>query len=161
MDRSLFFDYPDLPESERPEELVFLPGRSEEDWTKLCAHTETIGFTPGQVFIRQGDTDRALYLVVEGTLEVLSPHEYGGKSKRIGTIEAGSVMGEQSFLDGKPRSMTIRAVTDGKALRLSLEAFEVLAARDPQLGLAILLDLGRVVSLRLRQVSVLISALVG
>jgi CRP-like cAMP-binding protein len=161
MDQSLFFDYPGLPDSERPEELVFLQGRSEEDWRKLRAHTTTLGFTPGQVFIREGETDRALYLIIEGTLEILSPHGSGGKLTRIGTVEAGSVIGEQAFLDGKPRSMTIRAITEGKALRLSCEAFEVLAARDPQLGLAILFDLGRIVSLRLRQARGFISAFVG
>jgi CRP-like cAMP-binding protein len=160
MDLSSFFDYPESPEGERPEELVFLPNRSDEDWAIIRAHTEMRGFTVGEVVIREGEADRALYLVVEGALEVLIPHGRSGRPHRIATVEAGSIMGEQAFLDAKPRSATVRAVNDGKALRLSFEAFEVLAARDPQLGLAILLDLGRIVSLRLRQTSSFISVLV-
>ncbi len=161
MSLSSFFEYPGTPESERPEELIFLSNRSDEDWAKICAHTETRAFVAGEVVLQQGETDRALYLVVEGNLEVLVPRGRGGRFHRIATIEAGSIMGEQSFLDSKPRSASVRAITNGKARRLSFEAFEVLAARDPQLGMAILLDLGRIVSLRLRQTSSFLSVLAG
>jgi CRP/FNR family transcriptional regulator, cyclic AMP receptor protein len=53
------------------------------------------------------------------------------------------VLGEVAFLDGGPRSATLFAITDGELLRLRLESFEVLSARDPELGRAILFDLAR------------------
>jgi len=56
-----------------------------------------------------------------------------------------------AFLDGRPRAATIRALTDGDLLRLSFESFEILSARHPELGRAILLDLGRILAARLRQ----------
>jgi CRP-like cAMP-binding protein len=67
------------------------------------------------------------------------------------TYEHGTVVGEQTFLDGRPRSATIRALTDGALVRLSRESFDVLSAREPELARAILLDLGRILSLRLRR----------
>jgi CRP-like cAMP-binding protein len=62
----------------------------------------------------------------------------------------GSVLGEIAFFDGKPRSASVRALTDTELLRLSADAFEVLSTRHPDVGRKILLDLGRVLALRLR-----------
>jgi CRP-like cAMP-binding protein len=72
-------------------------------------------------------------------------------------IEQGSVFGEQSFFDGCPA--TVRALSDGELRSLTPEAFEVLAAREPDLARMILLDLGRILSLRLRSTSALAARL--
>jgi hypothetical protein len=42
------------------------------------------------------------------------------------------------------------AATAGELRRLSLDGFEALSARHPELGRAILFDLGRIVATRLR-----------
>jgi CRP-like cAMP-binding protein len=60
------------------------------------------------------------------------------------------VVGEVAFLDGAPRSAELVAETEGELRRLSLESFESLAARHPELGRAILFDLGRITATRLR-----------
>ena len=84
-----------------------------------------------------------------GNLEVRVPHPKG-YGKRIHPIERGCVFGEQSFLDGRPRSADVVSVTDGELLVLSLDAFQTLAGWEPKLGMQILLDLGRILSMRLR-----------
>ena len=53
-------------------------------------------------------------------------------------------------MDAKPRSTTLIALDECEALRLTVDAFDVLAAHDPGLGRAILFDLGRILALRLR-----------
>jgi CRP-like cAMP-binding protein len=138
-----YFDYPSAEEG--GDELVLLAGRSREDWGRLARHAERVRFRGGEDVVRAGDDDRALYLVLSGRLEAL----VGGSP----SIDPGSVFGELAFLDGLPRSATVRAVEDGEALRLSFDAFEVLAARHPELGRAILLDLGRIAALRLRRLT--------
>jgi CRP/FNR family cyclic AMP-dependent transcriptional regulator len=134
-----FFEYPTGARA-GADDFTFLPGASDEDWAKLLAHTETLRFPAGAAIVRAGELDRALYFLVEGTVAV-------GDS----AISAPSVLGEVAFLDGKPRSLTVRARTDCEALRLSADAFEVLAAREPLLGRAILFDLGRILAARLRR----------
>jgi CRP/FNR family transcriptional regulator, cyclic AMP receptor protein len=138
---SSYFDYP----TEEPAEssLTFLADRGEEDWAVVLAHTETRRFSAGEVVIRAGDDDRALYLLTSGRLSVAS-----GAAFR--TIDAPSVVGEVAFLDGGPRSLTLVATSDGELRRLGLESFETLAGRHPELARAMLFDLGRIVSLRLR-----------
>jgi CRP-like cAMP-binding protein len=149
MDLSSFFDYPDVKVHEAADELAFLADRSERDWEKVLAHTDARPFGAGDTVIRTGDVDRALYIVTSGVLAMVLPHGDGG-DKDFKAIEAPTVLGEVNFVSGGVRSTTIRAVSDGEMRRLSYEAFEVLAAREPELGRAILLDIARILAHRLR-----------
>ena len=149
-----YFAYP-CTEAAR-DDFVFLPDRSKEDWARLLDHSEMLRFRTGDLIIRAGEEDRALYIVVDGTLEILLYNERGDEH-RYGTIEPRSVTGEIAFLDGRPRTATIRALTDGDLMRISFESYEALAARYPELGRAILLDLGRILAARLRHANEVIA----
>ena len=152
-----FFDYPDQVETKQNEDLVLLPGWSEDQWALLVKFAEMIAFQAGDDVIRVGDNDRSFFIIVEGALEILIPRGQGGKLKRTQTTETGAVIGEQAFLDSKPRSATVRALTAGKLLRLSVESFEVLGAHHPDLARDILFDLARVLSIKLRHANLFIS----
>jgi CRP/FNR family transcriptional regulator, cyclic AMP receptor protein len=144
---SSYFEYPTDEPAES--DLTFLADRSEQDWAIVLAHTETRRFSAGDEVIRAGDDDRALYLLTAGSLAVAS-----GAAFR--TIDAPSVVGEVAFLDGGKRSLTLVATSDGELRRLGLDSFEALAGRHPELARAMLFDLGRIVSLRLRFLTELI-----
>ena len=149
MDLSSFFDYPDVKVHEAADEVAFLRDRSERDWEKLLSHTDARPFSAGDIVIHAGDMDRALFIVTSGLLSMVLP-ERDGSGTDFKTIEAPTVLGELCFVAGGPRSTTIRAVTDGEMRRLSYESFEVLAAREPELSRAILLDISRILAQRLR-----------
>ncbi len=144
---SSFFDYPTVDLHEHTDEVVFLAALSDDDLAKVLAHTETRRFSAGESIITAGETDRALYLVTAGSLGVRFSED---DMRTFMAIDAPSVVGEIAFLDGGPRSTSLYAITDGELMRLSMENFEVLAAKDPALGRAVLLDLGRIVATRLR-----------
>ena len=57
------------------------------------------------------------------------------------------------------RETGVRALSDGELRSLTPEAFEVLAAREPDLARTMLLALGRILSLRLRSTSALAARL--
>lgn len=145
-----FFDYDSVAVHERSSELQLLADRPRSDWEKVLAHTETRRFSTGETIISAGEYDRALYLLTVGVLGVRLA---GDSQKTFKAIDAPSVVGEVAFLDGGPRSATLFAITDGELLRLRLESFETLAAREPELGRAILFDLARIVTARLRLAS--------
>ena len=145
-----FFDYPEGEGGSA--DLVFLADRSADDWERLLARMETRSVRAGEIVLRAGEIDRALYVLAKGRLEVLLAAP-GGGLRPIATIDGGSVVGEVAFLDGGPRSATIRAVTDCELMRLGFEEFEVLGAHYPELGRAILIDLGRILAVRLRQMN--------
>ncbi len=148
MDISGFFPYPTVEAPGAAADLQFFPNGTEEEWATLLSYTEMQLFDAGDTVMRAGDHGRALYLLTDGTLEVVGRSRGGGGQ----LLTATTIFGELAFLDGLPRSASLRARTDGEMLRLGREAFEALCAREPKLGQAILLELGRIVSLRLRRV---------
>lgn len=150
MDASGFFDYPQDSAEPAQQALVFLPELGEESWAILLSFTQRRAFRAGEELLHIGDTGRALYIVGRGTLEVVLPQKRG-RLLRIAHLSGGTVFGEQAFLDGQARSATVQAVTDGEVYILSLESFEMLAGRDPELARIVLMDLGRILSLRLRR----------
>jgi CRP/FNR family cyclic AMP-dependent transcriptional regulator len=144
MDTSSFFTYPTLVGDRPAPEAGLLAARSEEDWNVLLAYTDTRRMRPGDWLIREGELDRALYVLSAGRLEAI----LRGRASRV--IEAPATVGELAFLDGRPRTAGLRALTHGEAQRLSYPAFEALSAREPRLARDLLLDLGRIVATRLR-----------
>lgn len=138
------------------EDIVrFMRNRSAEDWAALLAQTEMVQFKKGEWVLKQGETDRALYIVLTGELEVVLLQS-DGEERRLTKLAAGSIFGEQSFLDGKARSATVRAVTNGEMRMLPWEAFEYLSNSNPRLSQGILFDIGCVLSERLRRMNQMI-----
>ncbi len=151
MDSSHFFDYPDgaAPKASTGD-LIFLPQATKADWERLIGFCTLQPFHAGDVVIRQDDKQQALYIVVRGELEVVFEDRSTNTLRSLATIPEGSVFGEQAFFDGEPRSASVRARGEGEMLELTLESFEVLAGQAPSLGRAVLFDLARILSLRLR-----------
>ncbi|MBY0413785.1 MAG: cyclic nucleotide-binding domain-containing protein [Bdellovibrionales bacterium] len=71
---------------------------------------EIIKLTPGEYLLREGEESFEMYYVQSGTLGVLK--RKGDQEQSIGTIVAGEVVGEMSFLDKKPRSASVRAMSE-------------------------------------------------
>ncbi len=131
-----------------------LPHWSEENWRTLFAVTSTRSFKASEVVIQRGVADRALYFVAAGSLEVGVTYMDGVSISPIAKISAGSVIGEQSFFDGQPRSANVWAVTAGELLCLTADQFQTLSDKEPGLARDLLFALGRVLSLRLRNTTV-------
>ena len=142
------------PSAPAPGDWLLLPGWSDADWNKLLDCARPQPFRASEVVIQRGATDRALYFVVAGSLDVGITQVDGVSILPLAKIGAGSVVGEQSFFDGQPRSANVWAVTDGELLRLTQEKFHELFAAEPTLVRDLLFALGRILSLRLRNTSI-------
>ncbi len=156
MDFSRFFDY-DSESTARPTHpgLFFLPHCSEQEWEKLLDIAEKRVVSRGEIVVRQGEESRVFYIVASGQLEVFLPR-LNGREHIISSIGALSIFGEQAFFDGLPRSASVRAVQDSEVYAIHYERFEVLAGHHPTLARMVLVDLGRIVSLRLREMNALV-----
>ena len=138
-------------------DLLFMPDATAADWATVFRHAEVRRVAAGLALVQAGEDDRALYLLTEGTVGVRLPRDEGA----FKTIDAPSVLGELAFFDGRPRSATLDAVTDVEVVRLDADAFVRLSAEAPELAHAMLVDLGRVLALRLRMASEVIAQLRG
>ncbi len=158
MDTTNFFVYPNENSHEQSNAIVFLEKATDDDWQTLLDFTTTLRFNPGDTVIQKGDIDDTLAFIASGELEVLIPKGRSDHLERLTTFSSGSVIGEQSFLDQKPRSTTIRAISNGELYRLSRESFSVLSAKHPNLAMQVALDLGRILSVRLRNTTQFLSS---
>jgi CRP-like cAMP-binding protein len=142
---------------EQSADLLFMPDATAMDWAAIFSYAEVREVSAGLALVQAGEDDRALYLLTEGTLAVRIPRE----ETAFKSIDAPSVVGELAFFDGSPRSATLDAMTDVQVVRIDLDAFTRLSEAEPQLAQTMLMDLARILALRLRMASDVIASLRG
>ena len=138
-------------------ELLFMPEATASDWATIFTYAQVREVSAGLALVQAGEDDRALYLLIDGTLGVRMPRE----ETAFKTIDAPSVVGELAFFDGAPRSATLDALTDVQVVRIDMNCFTELSEAEQELAQAMLLDLARILALRLRMASDVIERLRG
>jgi CRP-like cAMP-binding protein len=133
------------------EEALAPRGWSEAEWGALLRATEFRRIKAGEPLIRRGDPDRTLYLVLQGSLEVVLHSGDGISLGSLTRVGAGSVLGEQSFFDGKPRSASVWAVVASEVAAMTPEQYAAFAAANPEPARELLFALGRILAIRLRR----------
>ena len=135
-------------------DTLLLPEWGVDDWRKLLSGTSVVAYRTSEVVIQRGVTDRALYFVAAGVLEVGVSQFDGVTIAPLARIGAGSVIGEQAFFDGLARSANVWAMTEGVLLRWDYETYKRFGAEEPQLARDLLFAVARVLSVRLRNTTV-------
>jgi CRP-like cAMP-binding protein len=95
---------------------------SEETWQVLDA-AEDLDYAAGQAIFHEAGPDRALYLLVDGQVEIVLPLPGSGETI-VARLEAGAVFGEASFFHGTPHVATARCLTPVLAIRLARTAYD-------------------------------------
>ncbi|HTY79541.1 MAG TPA: SulP family inorganic anion transporter [Candidatus Bathyarchaeia archaeon] len=116
-------------------------------------------FAAGEVVIKEGSTDRDLFLIAHGTASVRVDLPGGKGQRRVASFSAGTVFGELALLDRQPRSATVTADEDVVCYVLSEEAFHTLGRAHAAIAIKLLTNLGRELSGRLRRANAMISEL--
>jgi CRP/FNR family transcriptional regulator, cyclic AMP receptor protein len=129
---------------------ILLPDWTSADWNKLLNRSRPQLYRTSEVVIQRGALDRSLFLVVAGSLEVGITHVDGVSIAPLAKITPGSVIGEQSFFDGQPRSANVWGVSDGELLRIEFDDFSRFSREEPGLARDLIFAVGRVLSSRLR-----------
>ncbi len=117
---------------------------SHNDWKILLHSCRISHFNKGDILIHEGANEHNLMFVSKGFLDVFT------ETQIISTVGPNTVIGELSFIDGGPRSASIKAFTDGQVYILTPDAFEKLAEDFQTLGLLIHKDISKVLSSRFR-----------
>src|SRR5438445_6665100 len=71
---------------------------------------ESIRLMPNEYLMREGEESTEMYYLQSGTLAVFK--RKGDQEHQIGTIIAGELVGEMSFLDEQPRSASVKAMSE-------------------------------------------------
>ena len=144
-----FFDYPSGDANAAAAQQTFLPNASENDWADLLRMSTVRRLATGETLITPGATDRSLFIVLEGQVELLAPS--GRKWRHLTTVGAGGVVGELAFFDGVQRAALARAISDVSVAELTRESFAALGRTRPELAMSVAMDVGRILAQRYRQ----------
>src|ERR1700742_759536 len=90
----------------------FLGRLSVSERDALLARGRDVTYRPGQVLLTDGDAGGGfVILMLAGHAKVITQGE-NGKDYVIGIRTAGSLLGEMSFFDGRPRSASVVAISE-------------------------------------------------
>jgi CRP/FNR family cyclic AMP-dependent transcriptional regulator len=119
---------------------------------QLTEYVHAYAVDAGVNIFPEGMQGNCMGLLVSGRIEVLKKNS-SGEAQRIATITAGKTFGEMSLIDGLPYSATIRALESCTVILLTRNNFTQCVQRHPALGVKLLTEIARLISLRLRQTS--------
>jgi ATP-dependent Clp protease ATP-binding subunit ClpX len=116
-----------------------LSGLDSESITEFCAAGKIKDYEQGAVLMNEGDEASCVMILMHGALRA---------SNRSGLnvlrSDVGSCFGEISFLDGNPRTATVRAENPSKVLELNSKELSALINKRPDLGVKVLQAFSRV-----------------
>lgn len=110
--------------------------------------------------IAQDEQGDYLLVVLDGTVAVDRVQPWGGRA-RLAEAHAGDMLGEMSLLDAGTRFSACRTLTPCTVAVLEAYALDRMMRDDARLAAALLAALARRLSLRLRQVSARLGALLA
>ncbi len=129
-----------------------------EDLRKLLGHMEFVTVPPGRELIAQDEKGDYAMIVLEGLAAVDRVQPTGARA-RLAEAREGDVLGEMSLLDAGARFASCITLSRCSLAVLTNQALDELAIEEPRLGMALMTSLARRLSLRMRQLSARLGAL--
>ena len=102
---------------------------------------DALTYAEAQRIFSEGDVGDAMYVVLEGQVDLLV------KGKLVEEVGPGGVLGEMSLIDSAPRSASAIARTSCKLARINEKRFKFLVQQTPYFALQLM----RVIADRLRR----------
>lgn len=85
----------------------------------------------GANLFQQGDSGKAVFVVVKGELLVSRREKKTGKKIVLAKIKERQIVGEMAFFDDGPRSASVEALKDSEVLELNTKHFESYLRKQP------------------------------
>lgn len=121
------------------------PDEQHEVRTRMSLHT----LQPGDPLVEAGAPADSVWLILAGSASVTVKSARGFEVRLAGMRE-GTTVGEVGFLDGAPRSATVRAETEVQAAQLTRDSFNELAQSHPHIVQRLLTNMALDLAARFR-----------
>jgi len=103
----------------------------------LADRFQLVPVAPEEVVVREGDVDRALYLVKRGAFRVTARTPEGAQPSVLAELGAGSLFGEVALVSQAPRTATVTALEEGEVLRAGEADLRPVLQNHPELRRAL------------------------
>lgn len=131
---------------------------AEGELKRLTEYLSFVSVIADKEVITQDEQGDYLLIVLDGTIAVDREQPWGGRA-RLGEARVGDLLGEMSLLDAGTRFSSCRSLTPCVMAVLEAQSLDRMMKDDPRLAAVLLAALARRLSLRLRQASARLSAL--
>ena len=138
----------------------YVAALSPDELMRMSQYLQFVTVPVNQEVIGQDEQGDYMLIVLEGTLAVDRVQPWGGRA-RLAEARAGDMLGEMSLLDAGARFSACTTLTPCTLAVVDAQRLDEMIMFEPRLGLALLASLSRRLSLRLRQVSARLSALLS
>ena len=132
-------------------EVRFFKGLSDEELDRVVDVCTKEEFREGDTIFGEGGATEELFILTKGKASVIANVPGYAEAHEVATIEEGESFGEVSFMDGKPRSATIKCLTDAAVLRLKKSDFYKLVEEHQRIGIVIMVNMIKILCERLRE----------
>ena len=122
--------------AQRLRDTPLFGGLDDEQLGRLVATGEIVDLANGDVLIHEGDVADAMYVVLDGELEVTK--QSGNSDIPLAQVGPGSLQGEIAALEGGRRLASVRAITESEVLRIPVDAIRGLLDAGPDVALAVI-----------------------
>jgi CRP-like cAMP-binding protein len=110
---------------------------SRKDLGLIARYADELTVQPGTAIIREGDSGREFYVIVEGKATVTR------SGREVANLGPGGYFGELALLDGQKRDATITAATPVDLLVVGNREFATLLEDVPQITRKLLAGMAR------------------
>ncbi len=115
---------------------------SDEDLARLAGVMQAREFPAGTLILREGEPGDELFLLLDGSVDVLKTTPYGDVYVTASLkAEYHCSFGEMAMIDRGKRSATVRAKTDCSTLSLGYDTFQKFCREYPSVGLELLMSI--------------------
>ena len=111
-------------------------GLPDDQLDRLADMGEIVDLEPGEALIREGDEADALYVVLDGELDVTK--RSGRTDIPVARVGPGALQGELAALEGGRRLASVTAATPTEVLRIPVGAMRQLLDAGPDVALAVI-----------------------
>ena len=107
-------------------------------------------YHPGEIVFEEGEPGRALFVVVEGAVEITRATAHGG-AYVLNTLGPGDAFGELALIDDFPRSASARIGAPARLLILYKSDFDALIEGNSRIALVVMRNLSRLLAVYARR----------
>jgi CRP-like cAMP-binding protein len=116
----------------------------------LLVVAEDRQYKAGEIIFEQGVTDRALYVVLYGQVEVRLALTAFDEAA-VSTITGPSVVGESSFFHPAPHAASVHCMTAVRAIRIERSIYDLLASDKPVVAFKLAMNAAEILARRLQE----------
>lgn len=96
-----------------------LKGLNDSELAQFADELAVENYSPGSFILREGEKGKDIYFVVEGSVSFVKADEQGHHLLEVHKGSKGAVFGEMAFIDGNPRSVSVKAIDPTTVLKFT------------------------------------------